>query len=584
MKKVILVGRYSVIEPLGIIHLVGLATSRGYDVEVELVVDNDFSSLYKIIKDWNPDLVCFQVWTGQHIQTFEACDNVKKMGFDVVIGGPHATYFTEECGKHADWVVRGEGFRMFRKILDCEIPKGIYFDCERLAEGFSVQNREIVYNKYPVLRASKIKSIITSLGCPFTCSYCYAPVWNGMYGGFKHIQRSVDDIIQEGLEIKNQWGAEMVYFQDDIFGYSLKWLAEFSKRWLKEVGIPWHCQIRLELTQGKAGDRRLDIFKQGGCTGITLAMESGDPFLREHVLRRPMADSLIIEGCAKIKSRGLTLRLEQILAIPFSNLETDLLTLRLNNIINPEMAWTSILAPYMGTFMGELVNKFIFYNGNNDDINPLFFDRSVLRHSKNAREVIEIAVTKTKQSLLQMKTKINNPLSIDIFSSKKNGDKDEVYRIDLMDDIENNYYVDQIIVLQRLFMWFSLVPKGDLLAKFFVTLSREEWTWEKLGFITEGHFKSIGLETDSQKWILELVECFGVESRDELPEVVRDNPYYFVFFPSSAEFAKFVMENNIVDKTEIPGRQFDKLSGVARSWLFDTSLYKVIPSKKPIAK
>lgn len=605
-KKVLLVARYYIIEPLGLLHLAGLAASLGCEVDVELVPNNDFDGLYKRVEEWKPDFVGFQIWTGWHLQTFAACDQVRRMGPQVIIGGPHVTYFTDECAKHADYVVRGDGFRNFRRILQGSIGPGVHFDTEQLAEKFPLPDRSIVYGKYPVLRASPIRSMITSVGCPFTCSYCYAPEWNKMYGGFKHTQRSVDDIIREGVEIRDRWGAQMIYLQDDIFGFDHTiWLPEFARRWKEEVGIPFHCQIRLELTRHSAGDNRLDLFKEAGCTGITLAIESGDAFLREHVLHREMTDALILEGCAKIRSRGMTLRTEQILAVPFSNLETDLSTLDLNNRIGPEMAWTSILAPYGGTEMGDVASAFGYYKGENDDLHELFFDRSVMRHSKTAKAVIEPVVRamveankaleraqRHKQSPLQRL--IAREIAPHVMEVSIRDDRDEFSRkhlpgpeplctIEFMTDAENDRYADQIVILQRLFMWFSLVPGARDLAEAYVTLPRGAWTWQQLGQTVKEHFEAIGKGEEAARWVGELTTAFGCCSLAELPEVVRDNPYYFVFFPSSAEFAKQVAASGVIDEHAEPGRQFDELGGVARRWLFARSLYKVEPATVPIA-
>ena len=189
-----------------------------------------------------------------------------------------------------------------------------------MAEGFPSPGRDLVYETYPYFANSPIKSIMCSVGCPFTCSYCYAPVNNEMYGGFKLSVREIPDIINEALQIKARWPLSMVYFQDDIFGFRIEWLKEFVQEWKTKVGVPWHCQIRLELTED---ERRLDLFREGGCTGITLAVESGNDFLRRFVLHRAMSDELITQGIARIKQRGFALRLEQILAVPFSDIATD---------------------------------------------------------------------------------------------------------------------------------------------------------------------------------------------------------------------------------------------------------------------
>ena len=602
--KVLLVARYYIIEPLGLLHLLGLTTSIGCEADVELVPDNDFTGLYRRVEEWKPDFVGFQIWTGWHRQTFAACDRVRTMGPQVIIGGPHVTYFIEECGEHADYVVQGDGFTTFRLILQGEIGPGMHFNSD-LKEPFPMPNRSLVYDKYPILRKSPIKSIMTSVGCPFACSYCYAPVRNRMYGKFTHKQRSVDDIIREGIEIRDRWGVKMIYLQDDIFGFKRPWLREFSRRWKKEVGIPFHCQIRLELTEGTVGDERLDLFVAAGCTGITLAIESGDAFLREHVLHRPMPDELIVEGCAKVQSRGMTLRTEQILAVIFSNLETDLSTLDLNNRIRPEMAWTSILVTYGGVEIGDVASALLFYDGDHNKIKEEFFRRSVLRHSQTAKDVIRPVVERMVQEDKRL-NRINHPegtplqrlqgrevrpgiveVSVrderDAFSKKHLPGPKPLCTIEFMVDDENDRYVDQNAILQRLFMWFSLVPRARDLAERYLTLPQEEWTWARFGQVAEEHFVMIGEGERAKKWVVELTDAYGCQSQDELPSVVRNNPYYFVFFPSSAEFAKHVVESGVVNESAEPGYQFDKLGHVARWWLFARSLYKIESASPPIA-
>lgn len=611
--RVLLVAKYYIIEPLGILYLAGLAKSLGYEVAVELVPNNDFSGLYKKVEEWKPDFVGFQIWTGWHLQTFAACDRVREMGSSVIIGGPHVTYFTDQCSEHGDYIVRGDGFRSFERILRGELTFGVHFDPTQLANGFPHPDRTVVYDKYTALRTSSIKSIITSIGCPYTCSYCYAPEWNGMYGGFKHTQRSVDDIVREGVEIRDGAGAELIYFQDDIFGFDQVWLAEFSKRWKEEVGIPFHCQIRLELAHKKGGDRRLDYFVAAGCTGITLAIESGNSFLREYVLHRAMTDELILEGCKKILSRGMTLRLEQILGVPFSTLETDLSTLEINSriaqlapSITDVMGWTSILAPYEGTEMGEVSKGFGFYEGNNDDLTETFFDESRLRHTKSGvlekitpvlREIedaekIKPPKERSRKTVLERlhARKVTETVSEvlmlderDEFSKKHLPGPKPLCDIEFLDAIANRRYVTQVSVLQRLFMWLVFIPQATVLARSYLELSQEEWTWKKLGQVTSDHFRKIGKGGDATQWTEVLVKELGYTTLEELPKEIRENPLYFVFVPSSAEFAREVVALEVIRMDASPGEQFDMLGGVLRRWLFHRSLYKIEAATKSIA-
>ncbi|MEO8573045.1 MAG: cobalamin-dependent protein [Pyrinomonadaceae bacterium] len=575
-KRVILVMRYHVIEPLGVLYLLGVAKRAGWDAQVILIKESDFTPLFDLAKSFKPDLVGFSIWTGWHVQTFKACDEVRALGFPVAIGGPHATFNADACLPHADYVVKGEGFRLFRELLEGKLAPGIHFDEERMAEGFPVPDRELLYNIYPELGKSSIKSIMCSVGCPFKCSYCYAPHYNNMYGGFELTLRPVDEVVEEGIWIRENFPCELIYFQDDIFGFNLTWLAEFAEKWPTKVGIPWHCQIRLEMTRD---ERRLDFFKAGGCTGITLAIESGNDFLREFVLFRGMSDELIEEGIRRIQDRGLTLRTEQILAVPFSDIQTDIETLKFNVKLKPSMAWTSILQPYGGTNMGTIASKFGFWRGTNDDLDESFFDRSTLQHVQGGRASIEPVARALKNgkesSLLGMKVDLETANgSAKVFSKDFVGigglPPDPACEIRYLSPEENARYCDQTAILQRNFDWFSKVPAGHELATRFVALPKEEWTWATLGKMAEEHFvEQCGFD-NVQLFKAQVAEAYGGAA---LPAKIAENPFPFFVLPSGPAFARYLIEKNVLE-TPDQKELFDAFGREVRYWLYGRALYR----------
>lgn len=606
MKRLILVMKKYIIEPLGVMHLAGIAKQRGWDVSVFLYENFDFEPLYEEIKSFKPDLVGFSIWTGAHLQSFRAADRVLAMGVPVAIGGPHATYFTEDCTKHASMVAKGDAFKIFDGILSMlegrEMALGVhrdgsgaFFDPQPKATDFPLPYRDAVYHRYPDLAASPIKSMMCSTGCPFHCTYCNSPHLNDMYGGFGKVfrVRPIGDLIREALDVRDKWGVKMFYFQDDIFGYRLDWLEEFVRRWKAEVGVSWHCQIRLELTQGDAGMRRLELFRKGGCTGITLAIESGNDFLRKFVLLRPMEHELIVDGCKRIMDLELTLRTEQILQIPFSSLETDLGTLKLNNEINPQMSWSSILAPFGETNMGRIANRFRFYLGNNDDLDEVFyFDHSQLRHSDHGLETVEPFVLanagkRFESPLLNMWAEPSGQYSANVFhedleavSFPGNGRK-PVCELRYLSDTANARYCEQGSRLQRIFNWLSKVPEGHRLGARWVDLPKDEWTFANLGKLTDAHLEECGYGEKMVVWKHQLASRLGC-SPENLPAGIRDNPLYFSFFPSGHELAKRIQEKNIFELE--PWKFFDALGGEARRWLFSRYVYKTDLAEAPISR
>lgn len=586
MKKLLLVARYYSIEPLGIMYLAGLARDEGWHCKVVLVRDSDFAPVYDAVRTFGPDLVGFQIWTGYHKQAFVACSEVRRMGVPVLIGGPHATYFDQSSLKHADYVVKAGGFGLLRKIMRGQLSPGIHFDDKGRAEMFPQPDRAAVYDGYPELGDSPIKSIFGSVGCPYKCTYCYAPVFNHMHGGFALTVRPVTELIAEAQGILARWPLRMVYFQDDIFGFDMKWLEEFARRWPQEVGVPFHCQIRLELVKGPQGSKRLDLFAKAGCTGITLAIESGNEFLRDHVLFRPMPDELIVEGCRKIMDRGMTLRTEQILAVPFSDTSTDLSTLALNNAINPTMAWTSILAPYGGTAMGSIASNFHLYTGTNDDLTESFFDRSVLRHVQGGPRKIRSMINAfwiKKEALLKFDVRQmgpQGPMGEKVLDVGVDGNT--VGILHLLDDQANDKYCTDTVRLQRLFNWLSRVPYGHALGKILVEIPDNEWTWERIGQETDKHLVAQGKGSLMEGWRRSLASEMHL-APEELPEPIAQNPHYFTHLPAGGTLAHQSLSRGVFSQGHSGEQVLDALGTDTRRHLFHYDLYKIETGAPPIA-
>jgi len=380
----------------------------------------------------------------------------------------------------------------------------------------------------------------------------------------------------------------MIYFQDDVFGYNMPWLAEFAEKWRTHVGLPWHCQIRLELTNDT---RRLDLFQQGGCTGITVAIESGNEFLRRFVLCRHMDDPLIVRGIGEIKKRGFALRTEQILAVPFSSVGSDLSTLELNCRLKPEMAWTSILAPYAGTAMGAIASNFGIYTGHNDDLKESYLERSVLRHLEGGYSVVEPIVRrmvvpsagKGDSPLLRMRTGHDNgSLTVPVFHADPAALSEPLCHVTYLDHASNERYADQTVMLQRLFNWLSLVPDGHKLGATIVGSDRSDWTWQNIGLITKRHFEGRGESPKIESWAHDLARRMGMECSDALPTVVRQNPCYFAYFPGGEKLAAQVAAEELF--TARPAAEsFDRLGVLARRHLFIHSLYKLEKASEAIA-
>src|SRR3989344_5488549 len=118
-KKILFGAAYYVIEPLGLLYLGGLARDLGYERNYCLVRNNDFTEFHQRVRDFKPDLVGFNVYTGNHLQVYDYFKKLKREFPEIltILGGPHPSYFPNEAREYADFVVMSEGFGSLQQVL-----------------------------------------------------------------------------------------------------------------------------------------------------------------------------------------------------------------------------------------------------------------------------------------------------------------------------------------------------------------------------------------------------------------------------------------------------------------------------------
>lgn len=137
---------------------------------------------------------------------FEVIRRLKKKfpGVPVVLGGIYASLCYEHAlhGSGADYVVRGRGEIPLLKIVDkMEGESRNYANIEEMDE---------IIPAYHLLPKVKSVAILTSRGCPFSCSYCASHL---LEPHFK--QRSTESVVNEIDEYVRKFNLKDVAFYDD---------------------------------------------------------------------------------------------------------------------------------------------------------------------------------------------------------------------------------------------------------------------------------------------------------------------------------------------------------------------------------
>ena len=394
MKILFIIDKCS-IEPLGIMVL-SSALKRD-DHSVDLYKYKDTVSLFIFLSLTKPDIVALSMTTGQHVGLLRIATIVKNFNKNimVVVGGAHPTYFPEVSQNvNVDYAVRGEADYSFPEFVN-NVSIGL-FPSSKVVDNYILPDdldcipfpdRSIVY-QYKDYYDNGVRNVLTSRGCPYFCSYCYNSSYRKMYKGQKLVRyRSPENIIRECQQVKNMYPTNMFFFADDEFSMNISRLKEIKELYTKNIKLPFHCQIRIDLLNKE----RIEILKDMGCYSLTFAIESGNEGIRKNLLNRNITNTQIIEGCRLLKKNKIKFRAENMIGIPDETWDNVKETINLNIKVKSDYAWVSLYQPYPFTVLGEYCKKNNLFDGNIDIINEQFSEDTVLKMSaQDKRRLINL--------------------------------------------------------------------------------------------------------------------------------------------------------------------------------------------------
>jgi radical SAM superfamily enzyme YgiQ (UPF0313 family) len=239
--------------------LLAVAASLPRD-QYEVVLTDE--NIETIDFDLKVDLVGISAMTSYVNRGYEIADQFRAKGVPVVMGGVHPSFMPQEALKHCDAVVIGEVELVIDKLLD-DLKEGSMRGTYKSAALHTMVGMRMP--RYDLLKKNRYVNrtfVQTSRGCHQGCTFCAAPLMNGL----KFRYRPVDEVIHE---IEN-CGARTISINDaDFFG-----TAERPKevmRALRGRGIQWQAGVTSKLAQD---DHMLELAAASGCTMLSIGFES----------------------------------------------------------------------------------------------------------------------------------------------------------------------------------------------------------------------------------------------------------------------------------------------------------------------
>jgi radical SAM superfamily enzyme YgiQ (UPF0313 family) len=400
-------------EPQGIMHLSSAVKAAGHQVELAIAAHADPVAM---ARTFQPDVVAYSVITGSQQRYLALNRQIQAAvpGAFSAFGGPHPTFFPEMIEEEGvDGLCRGEGEAALLDLLAAldgryegdrwVIPNWSFRRRTPEADAgagnpsgerngdivvnpvrpyvedldtLPLPDRALVYERDPVSARSKIKHFLTGRGCPYNCTYCFNHALGALYRGKgrRFRQRSVENVIEEVIWVRDHYPLEFVVFVDDTFVLSKTWLQAFAEDWPRRVGLPFFCNTRANLVTAE----QVALLKAAGCHSVSMGIEAGSDRLRNELLKRYMSHEQIVEAARLLREGGIQFTTTNMIGLPTSMLEDDMDTLALNAECQPAYAHVFIFQPYPRTELGEFTREHGWMVGTFDDIGEVAWDHSVL--------------------------------------------------------------------------------------------------------------------------------------------------------------------------------------------------------------
>lgn len=256
---------------------IGLATrlhNAGYNVFVikENLLDRDDNINNYLEK---ADILILTLLTITANHGYEISQLYKKIRPDgkVIIGGMHASLMPEEVSHYADQVAVGEGDNIIIDLIEGTLKDKIIY-------GTPLEN----FDDRPIPDFSLLKNseklriipIMTSIGCPFNCTFCCVSLVYGRKYRIQSPERTINEIKQQMSFFKKK---KKIYFYDDNFCANKKLSLQLFDK-IEEEGLKfkWLASVRADIAEDEQFVKRMaDV----GCRLVFIGFES----INEETLR-----------------------------------------------------------------------------------------------------------------------------------------------------------------------------------------------------------------------------------------------------------------------------------------------------------
>ncbi len=291
--------------PLGTLYGAAYLRSKGYEVSLfDTNLKKSPDEIVDVLKAENPKyLVIYDdgfnyltkmCLTNMREAAFRLTKLGKEAGCTVIVSSSDSTDHYDMClAKGADYVILGEAEITLGQLID-NLEKGnkelqnvqglVYISNQKtINTGRRDILKELDSIPMPAWDLVDINSykniwlenhgffslnIATTRGCPFKCNWCAKPIYGNRYN-----TRSPENVVEEIMQLINNYSVDHFWVCDDIFGLKPGWVQRFRKLVKRrDLKFTYKIQSRVDLL---LEEDTIDALAESGAETVWVGAESG---------------------------------------------------------------------------------------------------------------------------------------------------------------------------------------------------------------------------------------------------------------------------------------------------------------------
>lgn len=196
---------------------------------------------------------------------------------------------------------------------------------------------------------SSFGAVLTSLGCPFDCTFCGSPKRYGR----KLVNYPIEQVRSRVMAAKEA-GAPYIHLMDDTVTIQKQRAIELADL-MAEIGLPWRTQTRVD--DLCRNPQLAAYFRDAGCSQLTFGVESGSPNILK-ATRKKITREQVLQAVTILNDAGVPYTANFMIGFPNETDDDVEQTLDLMDQMRPSRVLAGSVVPYPHTELHDAFPDF----------------------------------------------------------------------------------------------------------------------------------------------------------------------------------------------------------------------------------